>query len=228
MLPWRPLRVALDAAAGPTRAGTPPRSAPGPSPSCRSRRIRRRSSSRATTSRSRLSWSSSASRLVRAAVAACRTRSPSSCSSRRLSRLRSPRAGSTSRPTARVAVGDRQGAGLRRALAVGGHQPLPAGAVDLDAHEADPERLRHRAGHRGELPGPRRRSPGSTPARPRCRTGCPGRRAPVAAPRRRTRSAAVRRAARSPAARRAPPRAPRATRRAAWRARRARRGRRPR
>ena len=71
----------------------------GPSPSCRSRRIRRRSSSRATTSRSRLSCSSSVSRLVRTAVAAWRTRSPSSRSSRPVSRLRRPRRGSSRRPT---------------------------------------------------------------------------------------------------------------------------------
>ena len=115
----------------------------GPSPSCRSRRIRRRSSSRATTSRSRLSWSSSASWLVRAAVAACRTRSPSSCSSRRDSRLRRPRTGSTTRPTSCAAVVDGQRAHLGRCRAVRRDQSLAAGPVDLQADVGDAEGRRH-------------------------------------------------------------------------------------
>ncbi len=178
----------------------------GPSPSCRSRRIRRRSSSRAATSRSRLSWSSSASRLVRAAVAAWRTRSPSSSSSRRDSRLRSPRAGSTSRPTSVVAVGDRQGADVGRALAVRRDQPLAAAPVDLDADEADPERAGDGARDRGQLLGcPRRRSRGWRPGRRRRRTGWPGRRGPAGAPSARAAAAAGRRAGPSAAARRGPP-----------------------
>ncbi len=86
--------TALPAAS--SRIATPP--SVGPSPSCRSRRIRRRSSSRPRTRRSRLSWSSSASRLLRIAIAACRTRSPSSAWSRRDSIDRRPRRGSTRRP----------------------------------------------------------------------------------------------------------------------------------
>ena len=87
------------------------------------------------------------------------------------------------------------------------HQPLPAAAVDLDAHEADAERLRRPRGPPPRAgPGRRRCSPGSTPG-------------PATASYRLSRSPSIRpphpagepepqrrrRAARRPAARRAPP-----------------------
>ncbi len=50
-------------------------------------------------------------------------------------------------------VGDRQGPGPVRTIAVGRHQLLAARAVDLDADEADAERRRDRPGDRRELGG---------------------------------------------------------------------------
>ena len=95
-----------------------------------------------------------------------------------------------------VAVGDRQGAGLGRALAVRRDQALAAAAVDLDARRSrrrtrrPPRGRRRRAARR-----PRRRSRGSRRGRRRRRTGRPGRRAPGDARRARAAAGAGRRAA---------------------------------
>ena len=139
--------TALPAAS--SRIATPPSA--GPSPSCRSRRIRRRSSSRPSTSRSRLSWTSAASRLLRIAIAAWRTRSTSSPWSRRDSIERTPDRGQHQPTDALSGVGDVDLRAPAGSAPVAGRHGATVGCVQLDPDEGHLERRRDGTGERRQL-----------------------------------------------------------------------------
>ena len=122
----------------------------GPSPSCRSRRSRRRSSSRVVTRPARDASSARRSATAWAAGPACRARSASSRSSSGPSCSPRDRVPTRSRPTVSRWKVRRERDHLRRGLAVRGGRAPPVAEPQLERRVREPQAVRDGLDHRAE------------------------------------------------------------------------------